>query len=87
MKKKSPAWIFFLVIGVIMIIMALKVFEWAESLGSSNPGQLVALLVGLPVLALGAWCFQYLFRDIRKDDVRSRDRRKPRQASGQQRQW
>ena len=56
MKRKSRASIFFLVIGIIMIIMALKVFEWGESLGTApaNIIQFVAMLVALLLLALGA---------------------------------
>lgn len=53
MKKKSPASIFFLVIGVIMIIMALKVFEWGGSL-DQNPLAIIAIFGTLGLLALGA---------------------------------
>jgi uncharacterized membrane protein len=53
MKRKSPASIFLLVIGIISILVALKVVEWGESLGTSNPLQIVALLGVLVLLALG----------------------------------
>ena len=54
-KGKSPASIFFLVTGVIMIIVGLMAFDWAESLGSKNPiAGLVFWIVALPLLALGA---------------------------------
>jgi len=55
MKRKSPASIFFLVIGVIMIILALKVFEWSGSL-DQNPLVIIAIFGTLGLLALGAIC-------------------------------
>ena len=72
-RGKSPGSTAFLIVGIILVLMAFRVFEWGETLGTSNPLQIIAMFGTLSLLALGgttiaaSGLFKVLYGRTRKE--------------------